>query len=343
MSDYFVPVWPRAHGGPSGQALLKSQPEDFIVHEELGFPLTGSGAFIWLHLEKRGENTHWVAGKIAEIAGVRPAEIGLAGLKDRHAVARQWFSVPLSERREPDWSALESNSIRLLAVTRHQTKLDRGDHWGNRFQIRLRQFTGDTLLCEERLERIASLGFPNYFGMQRFGRQNGNLQQAYSWFSADARPRRSEQGFLLSAVRGLLFNHVLAKRVEAGSWNQVVAGDLMEAADSGQAFAALFPSDQVKRRCETLEITPTGPLYGAGQPKPSRKAGEIEQAVLAEHSFWCKGLERQKMRADRRPLRALASGLQWAWEGPDLNLSFGLGAGSYATVMVQELIEVITS
>ncbi len=191
--------WPRAHGGPVAQGVLRTEAEDFIVEEQLGFAPDGVGDHVWLYIEKRHANTHWVARKLAELAWVAPSEVGFAGLKDRHALTRQWFSVALCGNKEPDWTALNSTEMRVWEVVRHRHKLRRGDHQANRFQIRLRDFRGDAGKCEEVLRRITEQGFPNYFGEQRFGNDNGNLKAAREWFTGELMPQRSERGFYLSS------------------------------------------------------------------------------------------------------------------------------------------------
>ena len=85
---------PRAYGAPAASGVLRTEPEDFVVEEELGFAPAGSGSHLLLKVRKRNANTQWVARELTRLAGCRPADAGYAGLKDRHAVAVQWFSVP---------------------------------------------------------------------------------------------------------------------------------------------------------------------------------------------------------------------------------------------------------
>ncbi|MBU0501575.1 MAG: tRNA pseudouridine(13) synthase TruD [Gammaproteobacteria bacterium] len=338
MNEALIPDWPRALGGPAGSALLRAEPEDFRVDEQLGFPLDGTGDQVWLRLEKRNSNTAWVAGRIAGFAGVGEVDVGYSGLKDRRALTRQWFSVALGGRAEPDWKGLESADLSLLEVCRHGCKLRRGEHLANRFQIRLRGFEGDREACARILAEIQAGGFPNYFGEQRFGIGNGNLVAALQWFAGEIRPKRPEQGYYLSAARSLLFNRVLARRVELGNWDRPLPGDLMVAADSDHCFPLFKVEDTHRERCARREIHPTGPLYGTGEPRPSREAGDLERSVLAGEGDWTKGIDARRMRPERRALRALTGNLEWAFEGYDLNLSFELTTGAYATALLRELV-----
>jgi len=85
---------PRAHGAPLPAAQIKAAPEDFRVEEELSFVPSDEGAHRLLRVEKRSANTRWVAAELARLADVPVAEVGYAGLKDRHAVCVKWFKLP---------------------------------------------------------------------------------------------------------------------------------------------------------------------------------------------------------------------------------------------------------
>lgn len=329
--------WPRAFGGPAGQGDIKVQPEDFQVDEILGFEPQGQGDFLWMQWRKRGANSKWLAGQLAAFTGLAETQVGHAGLKDRHAVTTQWFSLALPQSREPDWTRLKIPDCELLSLSRHPKPLRPGDHEANAFVIRIREFQGDLGRFGQIFEAIKAQGFPNWFGEQRFGQDGGNLEAARAWFAAERRPMRKEQGFLLSAVRGLLFNQVLAGRIEAGCWHRPVEGDLMEGAD-GQQFALPRLDEVVLAQCKDQQASPTGPLYGAGEPRPRLAALKLEQEALAESLFWRKGLERERLRAARRPLRARIENASWQQQGDDIILSFRLGTGSYATALLHELL-----
>lgn len=332
-------TWPRVFGGPAGQGRLKCRPEDFQVDELLGFAPEGQGDFLWLQWRKTSTNSQWLARQLADHAGLPQAQVGYAGLKDRHACTSQWFSLALPDGRGPDWSQLHIQGCELMAMCRHPRPLRRGDHEANAFHIRIRDFSGDLHRFDQVFARIVEQGFPNWFGEQRFGVDGGNLTAARAWFGGEQRPSRSEQGFLLSAVRGLLFNQVLARRIEADCWNSPLEGDLMESLADGHGFALSRLDDDMVQQCRRLECSPTGPLYGDGEPKPRLAAGRLEQDALSQSQFWCQGLRRQRLRAARRPLRALLHDASWHQEGADMLLAFRLGAGSYATAVLYELLD----
>ncbi len=123
---------------PPFTAELRRTPEDFRVDEILGYDADGEGEHALLWVEKRGANTDWVAKELARFAGVPPLNVGYAGLKDRHAVTRQAFTVQLAGKPDPDWSAFPHDEVKVLAGTRHKRKLKRGALRGNRFVLVLR-------------------------------------------------------------------------------------------------------------------------------------------------------------------------------------------------------------
>ena len=150
MNEYEL-LGPRAHGEPCGQAVLKAVAEDFQVDEVLDIPLSGQGEHLWLWVEKRGLNTEEAAKRLARAAGVPLRTISYAGLKDRQALTRQWFSLHLPGKADPDLSAAESDSLRILQATRHSRKLQRGAHSANGFTLRLTQLAADREALDARL------------------------------------------------------------------------------------------------------------------------------------------------------------------------------------------------
>lgn len=169
---------PRAHGEPCGSAVLKAVAEDFQVDEVLDIALSGEGEHLWLWVEKRNLNTEEAARRIARAAGVPLKMVSYAGLKDRQALTRQWFSLHLPGKSDPELAAAENESLKILQRSRHQRKLQRGAHSANGFTLRLTELRGERAALDARLERIRNLGVPNYFGLQRFGHEGGNVHGA---------------------------------------------------------------------------------------------------------------------------------------------------------------------
>lgn len=331
---------PFAFGGPAGSGRLRVEPEDFVVREIPICAPDGSGEHVWLYIRKRNANTEWVARQIARFAGAAPRDVSFAGLKDRRAVTEQWFSVQLPGRADPDWARLEVEGVTVLQAARHSRKLRRGALRGNRFEIRVRGFGGDRALAEARLRALAARGVPNYFGTQRFGRDGGNLEAAARMLRGEGRrPARHERGLYLSAARSHLFNQVLAARVAAGTWDTLLDGDVLQL-DGGRAWFVADAGDaELPRRLQGMEVHPTGPLWGRGDPATQGAARALELACLEPWREWCAGLERAGLEQDRRALRVRAAELSWSWaDESELSLAFALPSGSYATALLRELV-----
>lgn len=330
---------PTAWGESCGIAQLKAVAEDFQVDEVLDIPLTGEGEHLWLWVEKRYLNTEEVAKRIARAIQVPLRQVSYAGLKDKLALTRQWFSIHLAGTADPDLSSLESDQLHIVKQLRHQRKLQRGTHSANRFIIRLTELEAAPQALIERLQLIAEQGVPNYFGLQRFGLEGGNIEQALSWAAEQAYPeQRNLRSRLLSSARSYLFNKVLAHRVAAGNWNSLIAGDILSFTDSNSFFpvAELAEGDT---RLAQLDIHPTAPLYGEGELATTEQALALEQGILTEYQSLLSWLQVAGLRQARRVLRLTVTDLQWHYVAPTiLQLSFTLPTGCFATSVVREIV-----
>jgi tRNA pseudouridine13 synthase len=330
---------PRAYGAPPANGVLRAEPEDFVVEEELGFAPAGTGAHLLLKIRKRNANTQWVARELTRLAGCRPADAGYAGLKDRRAVAVQWFSVP-RPRTVIDWRERRHAEFEVLEVHEHTRKLPRGALAGNRFAVRIRAQSGDGDELGERLaprlEAIAQRGVPNYFGIQRFGRDAGNLQRLGTPVH---RLPPQQRGFVLSAARSVIFNAVLAARVTEGSWERLRAGDLANLDGRGSVFDVEGVDAELLERCQRLEIHPTGPLWGEGHPMSAGEVLELEQAVAAHLGPAAGACVAAGMRQERRSLRIAVRELRCEMEAQAVRIHFRLARGCFATAVLAELIE----
>ncbi len=330
---------PCAHGAAVTGAQIRCRDDDFFVEELPGFEPSGAGEHLLLTVEKRGMNTAFAAKTLAQWAGVAESAIGYAGMKDRHAVTRQRFSVWLPKKCAPDLTTLESDELRVLEHAWHSRKLPRGALAGNRFVLVLREIDGVRDAIEARLRAMAALGVPNYFGEQRFGRGGNNVSQAVAMF-AGRRVKREERGMLLSAARSELFNRVLAARVVAGNWNQALAGDVWMLDGSHSVFGPEALTPQLQSRLEAFDIHPTAPLWGAGELRSDAAARELELTALQGDTATRlrTGLEQTGLRQERRALRLRPNQLQWRWcDDGALELEFTLPPGAYATTLLREL------
>ncbi|WP_417786706.1 tRNA pseudouridine(13) synthase TruD [Stutzerimonas xanthomarina] len=330
---------PRAHGGACGSAVLKAVAEDFQVDEVLDIPLSGAGEHLWLWVEKRNLNTEEAARRLARAAGVPARNISYAGLKDRQALTRQWFSLHLPGKADPELAKAEDETLKILQRGRHQRKLQRGAHSANGFTLRLTELKADHAELDARLERIKTEGVPNYFGLQRFGHEGGNVHGAREYANRQELPvQRNLRSRLLSAGRSYLFNRVLAERVAAGSWNLARVGDLLAFTDS----RSFFPAGEAEcsdPRLAMLDLHPTGPLWGAGESPASGNVQALEMQVAATEPSIAKWLAEAGMKHERRILRLPMGGLSWHYPEPDiLQLEFVLPTGCFATAVVRELV-----
>ncbi|WP_028838973.1 MULTISPECIES: tRNA pseudouridine(13) synthase TruD [Thermomonas] len=335
----------RAHGAPVLAARIRSSAEDFFVEEMPGFEASGAGEHLLLTLEKRGMNTAFAARTIAQWAGVDESAIGYAGLKDRHAVTRQRFSVWLPKKVAPAIEALQSDELRVLDHAWHSRKLPRGALAGNRFVLVLRALEGERDAVDARLSAIAARGVPNHFGEQRFGRGGDNVRKAVAMF-AGGRVKREERTMLLSAARSELFNRVLAARVEAGNWDAALDGEVWMLDGSRSVFGPEPFTPELQARLEAFDIHPSGPLWGEGELRSTGAARELELAALAGDtaSRLRAGLERAGLKQERRALRLRPAELAWSWRDDGaLELRFALPPGCYATTVLGELGEIVDS
>jgi tRNA pseudouridine13 synthase len=346
---------PRAHGGPVGTAVIRSVPEDFVVDEELGFAPQGEGSHGLLRVRKRGANTDWVARALAREAGVRPMDVGFAGLKDRHAVTTQWFTVPLGKRTAASWLAVAGEGWEVVEAHAHHRKLPRGALDANRFELRLRHWQGDRARLEALLTRIGTEGVPNYFGPQRFGRELSNLKtyrriaegriaedrSATAAAGPEAGPPRRLRldEYALSAGRSLLFNAVLARRIEAGTWTTLLAGDIANLDARGSVFPVRGDEADLAARAAQLDVHPTGPLWGRGGSGAEGAIAALEADVAAGFPEVTGVLEAERMAPARRALRIAVRDLTWEFEDDTLRIGFLLRSGGYATAVLRELID----
>ena len=333
-----IPEWSHFLGAPDGSGVIRSCPEDFIVEEIPRISPGGEGSHLWLWVEKRAANTDWVARELAKLAGCPHRDVGYAGLKDRHAVTRQWFSVPAIDDTESFFVDIEVEGVSVLDCRRHTRKLKRGTLDGNRFQLVIRQLQGDLGQIGQRLEEIRASGVPNYFGPQRFGHGGHNVQRGLELLQKRVRLQRNKRSIYLSALRSFLFNHVLAERVQAGTWNTMMEGDLAMLNGTQSIFPCEILDEEIEDRCKRLDIHPTGPLPGENGTQPGGRVAELEQEVLRGYPELLEILVSQRVQASRRALRLFPADLEWNIAGEDIELAFTLPPGAYATTVLREVV-----
>ncbi len=332
---------PCAHGRPPATGLIRREPDDFVVDEVLGFDPDGAGGHALLVVEKRGANTGWVAAQLARHAGVAPRDVGFSGHKDRHALTRQAFTVPLPLQADvAACAAWQDGDYKVLSAHRHGRKLRPGSHRANRFVLRIVDLRGDRDAVEACLRAIRERGVPNYFGPQRFGREGSNLRRALEWADGGPAPReRAQRGFLLSAARSHVFNAVLAARVARGDWDQLLHGEAVMLDGRRSFFQATEIDGLLEARRVEMDVHPSGPLPGRGESPALGAAREVEDTAQAPLTSLIKLLVDERMDHERRSLRLPVREFEWSFGTDDtLRLEFILPRGTFATAVLHEVL-----
>ena len=328
------------HGKPQGQGILKANPEDFVVVEDLGFAPDGEGEHLLVRILKTDCNTRFVADALAKFLKIHAREVSFAGQKDKHAVTEQWLCARLPGKEMPDLSKFQLEGCQVLEYARHKRKLRLGALKGNQFTLILREIS-DRDDVERRLQAVAAQGVPNYFGAQRFGIGGSNLLGALRWAESGAPLRdRNKRSFWLSAARSGLFNQQVSIRLKKPEFNQVVDGDALQLAGRGSWFVAT-PEEraQLQERVDNRELMITAALPGSGEWGSQREALAAEQAAAAEETQLQALLVREKVEAARRAMLLYPQQMSWDWwDDVTVELRFWLPAGSFATSVVRELI-----
>lgn len=328
------------HGKPRSSGKLKSIPEDFIVKEDLGFELDGDGEHVMVRIEKTGCNTLFVAEQLAKFAKISARAVSYAGLKDRHAVTEQWFCLQMPGKETPDFSTWQLEGCRVLATTRQKRKLRIGTLKGNQFEITLRDISEPNDV-EQRLQKIAESGVPNYFGEQRFGRGGQNLTQALRWANQEISVReRNKRSFYLSAARSAMFNHISSERIINNIAQQAILGDALQLTGRGSWFVATAEElSTLQARLLSSELSVTAPLPGDGELGTQDDALAFETQCLENYQPFIALMKSERVSPVRRAVVIKPQNLQWQWlNDTTLKLNFFLNSGSFATSVVREII-----
>ncbi len=320
--------------------VLRASDDDFFVDEEPAYAPAGAGDHVFVQIEKRGLSTVQAAEAIARALGIRSRDIGIAGMKDRHAVTRQWLSLPPPVTPEQA-RALALDGIVILEAARHAHKLRTGHVRANRFRLRVRGVgDGAEARAREILARLAAApGAPNWYGEQRFGKTGDNAAKGRAIVLGELKPPRDRRlaRLLVSALQSELFNAWLTARLSDGLYARVLAGDVLHKTSGGQFECTVPRTDEA--RLLAGELVVTGPMFGARMRLPSGDAAAREDAVLAAAGLsrdafapFADGTRRDATVTPRDPtVSALA---------PDaIEVCFTLPGGAYATTIMREVLK----
>jgi tRNA pseudouridine13 synthase len=324
-------------------AQFKSTAEDFQVTEILGYEPIGEGEHIYLWVSKTGLNTAYLAEQIAKFTQLPLRAVTYAGRKDKHAFTQQWFSVHLPGKGEFDWSNFNEPGAEVLKSIRHNKKLRTGVLKGNRFKITLRQLSS-TLGIDERLNKIKTSGVPNYYGSQRFGStqydpRGGNLVLANKMINGETIRNRNKRSMAISALRSWFFNEMLNSRLQINCLSKPMRGDVMQLAGSHSFFCAAQIDADINQRLAQRDIFLSAPLWGKGAIASQDEALQFEQSLAGQHITVAKTLEELGLKQERRAINLFPNNLEWSLANDTLNLSFSLPAGTFATAVLRELVD----
>jgi tRNA pseudouridine13 synthase len=324
---------------PGTGGRIKERVEDFIVEEVPLYQFSGQGDFTFLLVEKTNLSSLDLVNAIRKHLDLEDHQVGMAGWKDKRAITRQWISLPFQKTSKEGLAPLADKGIRILEQRRHSNKLRIGHLLGNRFSVIIRQ--PDPQAMEKAaaiIRNLQTLGLPNFYGVQRFGAGGNNPEKGLALLLGKYRlPSVRKRKLLISAYSSLLFNLTLKYRIEQGLFTRLLPGDIAKKHDTGGLFLV---SDAAKEqpRAERLEISATGPIWGRKMKKAGDQAAALEEKILS-----CQGLTPEvfhKQPGSRRSLRVVLKEFSIQPEMEGLRLEFFLPKGTYATVLLDEIMKI---
>ena len=332
----FTPVIP--------ECLIRSTPEEFQVDEIPAYQPTGTGEHGYLWIEKRGLTSPELIHRIVKNLGVPAKEVGVAGQKDRHAVTRQFVSIP--KRFLEHATKLNDDNIKVLLATAHQNKLKTGHLRGNKFCLILRSpngafTTADAQAVHERLQKLAAEGMANYFGTQRFGHNGNTMVDGLSLLKGtlpnDHWPEsktRTMRRLVLSAVQSGIFNLVVAQRVDDGTLRTPQSGEVVIRRQGTKPY--LFPADG-----PTENVIPAGPMPGPEMLVATGAVGDREREFMSVLRLSPKDFEKYSRLTSgirRKMVEFPADADAQLTADGAIQATFSLSSGTYATVVLREIV-----
>lgn len=306
-------------------------PTDFIVDEIPAFRFTSKGSYIILHVKKVEFTTWDMIAIFAEYLDINAQTIGYAGLKDKHATTTQYISV--DAKYEQSLKKFRNKNIKILSMVRHNKSIRMGDLKGNKFTVNLKEITNiEAGQIEKIARRTAKNGLPNYFGYQRFGRDNDSIKQAKDMIAGELHIADNKvKNFLISIYQSEFFNQWLRERVvksrdENNGKFILLDGDVYLDKNAKLITPKIMPTKDF----ESHKLTPTGLLCGRDVFRARDAAREVEEkyddeflqdkghrraALIYPEDIVCEYIKKETL----------------------LRMSFTLPKGSYATVFIESI------
>ncbi len=327
----------------NASGTIRNQAADFRVTEINDIELSGNGEHLWLFIEKIDSNTNWVAKQLSNVCQVPQRQVGYAGLKDRHAITQQWFSIQLPKVTDCEKiQAALADEITILKHGKHNKKIKTGQLDSNQFEIVIRDIDGDKQNIENNIANVIENGVPNYFGPQRFGHDMNNIQKVTDWFAGTIKVKsRNLKSILISTARSHIFNLILAQRIQNQQWDLCLKGDILQLNNSKSWFPACdATAKEIKKRLAEFDLHLTAAMWGEDPAQTTDGAAELEKTIAESFPIYKQGFEKFKLKQDRRSMRIVPLDFHHKWLGNDLKLNFKLLPGSYATGIIREILQV---
>lgn len=330
------------YGSPHQTGVIKSQADDFRVSENLGFDACGEGEHLFLHIEKTNLTTQDLIEQVAREFSVKARDIGYSGLKDKLAVTKQWLSVHLPGQMN-SVKIPSSSHYQLLQHGWHNKKIRSGSHRSNSFEVTVRGVTELSNQTQQQINDIKMTGMANYFGEQRFGAQQDNVERAIHTFTNERRTRklsRTKRGLYISSLRSFLFNQILSQRLEKNHWHQPLQGDVYMLSGSHSLFSGTI-DDSILERYQQQDISSAASLYGEGVSMLSENALAIEEAVYNQYPEVIACLVGQKVKLQMRTTRVTVEGFNVVHDlnSHSLKVTATLPSGCFFTTLLKHFIE----
>jgi len=326
--------------------VIKQQLEHFIVEEIPAYDPSGYGDHLYVNITKKNLNTRDVQLRLAELFDVKPEYVGRAGLKDKHSISTQSFSI-LFEGEKPAASdvpqIIESQvGVKVNWAKYHTNKLRSGHLRGNRFDILVAGLEIDLEEAVRRAEAISRrldiTGVPNFYGRQRVGEEGENTLAGWQLLQGEKRIRnRWLRRYLVSSYQSHLCNRYLTIRVEKGLFGTLIHGDVAKKYNTGGMFW-VEDVEAEQPRYLNKEITFTAPIYGYKMRNAKYDAHELEEIVLRDSGVTNEQFRKLRAKGTRRPGRIVTS-ITVSASDEGLRLRFELPKGGFATTVLREYMK----
>lgn len=175
------------------RGIIKNRYKDFIVKEitysghileinedyaPTSYSVESKDNYTTFNLVKINKDTFEAVRLISDALGIPPKAIEYSGLKDKRAISVQQASIKGNHVEKLKKLKINDIFIRNINPSKYPVKL--GSNWGNHFEITIRNIkpkSNEKKKIEELLAILRKQGFPNYYGLQRFGtfRPNSHL------------------------------------------------------------------------------------------------------------------------------------------------------------------------